>query len=274
MMKRLRRNHALTLVELLVVIGIIALLISILLPSLSKAREEAKRTKCLSNLKQFGNVLQMYANQNGGRVPIGYAFQKHAGYMVHQSGQYQVLGCLFEANLLNQGVEGYFCPSKLDTRWQYQTSDNPWPPPVPSGQLVRLGMTVRPHVLFNNQLPKSSADDAIQWRGKFPTLTMFKGKAIAAEMFGEPFNTGPTGPAVDPTITSHKGMINVLFDDCSASACFTSSVDQADNQSIEDKLKQLKALAAVPSGQTMDDIYLDEVSPKPHGMWHNFDVQK
>ena len=41
-----------------------------------------------------------------------------------------------------------------------------------------------------------------------------------------------------------------------------------------DKLKQLKALMAVPSGQTMDDIYLDEVSANPHGMWHNFDQQK
>jgi len=74
-MKRLHRNSSkgFTLVELLVVIGIIALLISILLPSLSRAREIANRAKCAANLKQVGEMLQLYANeQNPQCFPRGY----------------------------------------------------------------------------------------------------------------------------------------------------------------------------------------------------------
>src|SRR5947208_2940663 len=58
-----------TLVELLVVIGIIALLISILLPSLNRARETANRVKCGSNMRQIGQAILLYANENKGNYP-------------------------------------------------------------------------------------------------------------------------------------------------------------------------------------------------------------
>jgi prepilin-type processing-associated H-X9-DG protein len=54
------------------VIGIIALLISILLPSLNRAREQANRIKCASNLRQIGQSIQIYANENKGAFPRTY----------------------------------------------------------------------------------------------------------------------------------------------------------------------------------------------------------
>jgi prepilin-type N-terminal cleavage/methylation domain-containing protein/prepilin-type processing-associated H-X9-DG protein len=63
------RTHAFTLVELLVVIGIIALLISILLPALNRARESANKIKCLSNMKQIMAAVMFYTTDNRGALP-------------------------------------------------------------------------------------------------------------------------------------------------------------------------------------------------------------
>src|SRR5947199_9304522 len=67
-----RVSRAFTLVELLVVIGIIAILIGILLPTLAKSREAARRAACLSNLRQVHTAFFLYAGNYKDQVPLGY----------------------------------------------------------------------------------------------------------------------------------------------------------------------------------------------------------
>ncbi len=64
------RFRAFTLIELLVVIAIIAVLMAILIPALSRAKEQAKRVSCSNNLKQIGLSLNMYGNDYDGKLPL------------------------------------------------------------------------------------------------------------------------------------------------------------------------------------------------------------
>src|SRR5512145_2434854 len=76
----MNRRRAFTLVELLVVIGIVTVLIAMLLPALTKARKQAVAVACASNMRQIGGAMLMYANANKGKLPYsGWKFGVAAG---------------------------------------------------------------------------------------------------------------------------------------------------------------------------------------------------
>ena len=101
------RARGFSLVELLVVIGIIALLIGLLLPALGKAREQSRRTACLANLRTLGQALYRYANAHKDRLPNG----NPRGTWVDFNGSNQVM-VAFAAEVNAAGV--FHCPSDRD----------------------------------------------------------------------------------------------------------------------------------------------------------------
>jgi prepilin-type N-terminal cleavage/methylation domain-containing protein len=267
-----RSRDAFTLVELLVVIGIIAVLVSLLLPALNKAREQALRTQCMSNLRQQGIYLQTYLNQFKGNLPIGsWVGTPEYGYVIWQQGipapnpanaYYIGMGLLVPAGIISDQVvtdtsagEGKFlyCPVQTNPGTGYNDPGNEWVGTF--GSATRISYTQRaewyyaqgqPYVtkVWNPQAANggfmAAPNGTAPW---FPKSKDFKDRALMIDLFVNPgheeFNQG------------HKTGMNVLYSNW--------NVQFVQFDKLQPDLTKLKAAwiqsGATPNGVTQAWMY-------------------
>lgn len=196
-----------TLVELLVVIGIIAVLISILLPALAKVRESANRTACLSNLRQVHASFNYYAMDNADQVPLGYrTASKQFNSMVFSAtagGAWVLFGRLYAGGYI-QNPAILFCPSENNPKFMLDTFANPWPQKgtTPSAN-IQAGYADRPE----QQLPDDLGNVPASLQPfAMPRLNRFRHRGIFADLTS----------AQTRVVTRHRTGVNVLYGDGSA----------------------------------------------------------
>ena len=147
-----RSRLAFTLIELLVVIAIIAILAALLLPALAGAKERAKRTGCVSNMRQFLFAVHMYANDSDQRCPSGASDSTTPNgvlddsipvlsgnirtQMIQYAGSYKILGCPSLGAPFNTEQGWYEDQYGFIIGYNYLGghANTPWPP-LPGGEV-------------------------------------------------------------------------------------------------------------------------------------------
>lgn len=192
---------AFTLMELLVVIGIMAVLMALAMPVVTAVREKAKITQCASNLRQIGVAANAYASDHNGYYPA----MPTAGPMLYfisgmpaGKATWTYFGVLYEEGYVSDG-RVFYCPAMAPGTFDYASQ---WPPNVRGlsfTQMFRIGYLQRPINAFQNT-PAAGV------------LTRQEGR-LRVLMLDHNYNSGH--PIVSQTKfrDSYPRGINVLFND-------------------------------------------------------------
>lgn len=129
------KKNGFTLIELLVVIAVIGLLLAIVIPALSMAREFGKRTVCSANLKTIGQCFVLYAEAHEDKLPYNddpdhpyTAYRGDKDFALHPSGRTPMkLGLLYESGLID-APKSFYCPANrlAWVRYESYISPGPW----------------------------------------------------------------------------------------------------------------------------------------------------
>lgn len=206
----LRGRRGFSLVELVVAIGIIVILMGLLLPAVMRARKAGRDTVCLSNLRQIGNFLQIYADANDDNLPIGTLnVAPHAAWRQDWSSFIWAMRApgpamgplLLNGTLHRDNAKVLYCPMERrdPVTWDVAERSYPYRGQDVTADHIRISYAVRPVEKVWVVTPVPPGPPGTAYPRPMAKLVNFKQKVLVAE----PFGRGPYGHGTDAAPRVH-----------------------------------------------------------------------